>query len=179
MLTIQVHWKCHDEISCQDPSTGNLTGYLNQEHVKKALDVPASKVFQLANTDIGEAFAQSATVFTPTTQQVASILDAYSELPAVADIKVLVLNGNDDFLVNSPGVVWAYDHLRWSGQAEYRIKKWRDLPDGMATTGSWKAMRDGRLAFVRVDGAGHVVPADVRQGSYNILQRWLQGGWHM
>ena len=46
-----------------------------------------------------------------------------------------------------------------------------------AATGFWKGTRDGRLVFVGVDGGGHTVPGDVREGSAQILQRWIEGRW--
>lgn len=92
---------------------------------------------------------------------------------------MLVLQGNVDFACNTPGNVWLYDKLLWSGLADYRMMKWEDMPADMAATGFWKATPDGRLAFVAVDDAGHTVPGDAREGSYRILQRWIEGGWHM
>ena len=75
--------------------------------------------------------------------------------------------------------MWQYDNLLWSGQAEYRAASWKTLPeDEVAATGTWKAARDGRLAFMAIDGAGHMVPGDVREGSYKIVHKWLKGDWH-
>lgn len=47
----------------------------------------------------------------------------------------------------------------------------------MKATGFWKGTRDGRLVFVGVDGAGHEVPGDVREGSYRILSKFIDGGF--
>lgn len=141
--------------------------------------MPASKVYDPINWEINTAYVDGGAAYAPTTRQVASILDAHAEDPAPADIKLLVLNGNDDYIVNTPGQILTYDNLRWSGQAEYRLKKWQKLPDGMGVTGKWKTSKDGRLAFVGVDGAGHMVPGDQREGSYHILQRWIHGQWRM
>lgn len=126
-----------------------------------------------------DAFDKSGAIFKPTTKELAYVLDIYNDDNDLGDIKVMALNGNLDFLVSTPGNIWQYDRLGWSGQAEYNIKKWQPLPEGIGATGSWKATSDGRLAFVAVNDAGHTVPGDVREGSYRILQKWLKGEWRM
>lgn len=107
------------------------------------------------------------------------VLDAYSEKSKVADIKVLVMNGNLDYIVNTQGNMWQYDQLEWTGMADYSSKDWQPLKKGMAETGFWKATSDGRLAFVAIDNAGHTVTADASEGSYQILEKWLHGEWRM
>ncbi|RFU78532.1 peptidase s10, serine carboxypeptidase [Trichoderma arundinaceum] len=157
-----------------DPRKGNMSAYLNQDHIIKALNFPPSFVFDDVNIDINSAYTYFKDPFQPTTREVAQILDAY-RTPGLGDIRVLVLQGNEDYIVNTPGNMWAYDHLRWSGLADYRLASWQQLPERMAATGFWKS--SGRLAFVAVDGAGHTVPGDVREGSYRIAQEWIEGGW--
>lgn len=107
------------------------------------------------------------------------MLDAYAEEDKLADIKLLVLNGNLDFMVNTPGNVWQYERLRWRGQAEYNSQQRQPLPEEMAATGFWKATGDGRLAFVAIDGAPHFMLDSVREGYSRIVGKWLQGGWRM
>ncbi|KAL7951565.1 Alpha/Beta hydrolase protein [Trichoderma barbatum] len=169
-----VHIPCPDPPLCPDIRKGNMTAYLNQAHIKSALKLPPSSVFDDIDWDINAAYTYFKDPFRPTTGELARILDAY-RTPHLGDIRVLVLQGNEDYVVNTPGNMWAYENLRWSGLADYRLAKWQDLPESMAATGSWKS--SGRLAFVAVDGAGHTVPGDVREGSYRIAQEWLQGGW--
>lgn len=123
-------------------------------------------------------FSQAA-LWKPTTRELVHVLEEHAAKNSVADIKLLVINGNLDPLVTTPGTKWTYDRLRWSGQADYAVKKWLPLPDGLAASGEWKATSNGRLAFVAVNDAGHTVPGDVREGSYRILQRWLAAGWRM
>lgn len=177
-----VHKKCPGNLNypqCPDPTQGNITAYLNQDWVKEALDKPLSFQFRDINRDMFDAFGDCGSIWKPTTQELGYVLDAYTAANQVADIKVLVMNGNLDFGINTPGNMWQYDRLAWSGQAEYRVKKWEPLPEGLAATGTWKATSNGRLAFVAVDDAGHTVPGDVREGSYRILDKWLQGEWRM
>lgn len=164
---------------CVDPDFGNVTAFINQGRVKKALDKPDSFVFLNLDLDIQNAFRDDGSFSNPTTRELIDVLEAYDKEDSVADIKVLVINGNDDYIVNTAGNKWQYDRLEWIGQAEYSIKNWRPLPEGLAATGSWKGTSDGRLVFVAVDGAGHTVPGDVREGSFRILQKWMKDGWRV
>ncbi|GFP54798.1 carboxypeptidase Y homolog ARB_05721 [Trichoderma asperellum] len=166
--------ECWGLITYVEEVKGNMTAYLNQDHIKKALQFPSSFIFEDIDLDVNSAFVYFKDPFKPTTREVARILDAY-RTPNLGDIRVLVLQGNEDYIVNTPGNMWVYDNLRWSGLADYRLAPWRELPGRMAATGFWKS--SGRLAFVAVDGAGHTVPGDVREGSYRIAQEWLEGGW--
>ena len=164
---------------CGDIRKGNFTDYINQKHIKGALGFPESFEFEAINFAVNLAYILGGSVYRPTTREMASILDAAPT--GLGDVRLLVLNGNEDYVVNSPGQRWQYDRLHWSGQAEYRIAPWRDLADEddlAAATGFWKASPDARLVFVGVDGAGHTVPGDVREGSWRIVQRWIEGGWH-
>lgn len=115
-------------------------------------------------------------LYQPTTKELRDVLEAH-ERTQLGDIRVLVLNGNEDYTINTPGQKWLYDNLLWSQQADFRVAQWSDLPKGVSAKGSWKGTRDGRLVFVSVDGAGHTAPGDVPEGAYKILQKWIEGGW--
>ena len=173
-----VHHKCADPPLCANEHYGNFTRYLNQEHIKKALNFPSSFVYSAINVEMNQAYALSNDIYQPTTKELTDVLTAY-EHPGLGDIRVLVLNGDDDYALNTPGQIWLYDNLRWSGQADYRIASWAGLPEKFAATGTWKATRDRRLVFVSLDGAGHTVPSDQREGSYRVLQEWMKNGWQI
>lgn len=168
---------------CIDPDIGNVTAYFNQDRVKAAVGKKNDKsfIFHDINMDIHLAFRQNGSWALPLTRQLGRVLDAYDDLP---DLRVLVLNGNEDFFVNTAGMQWSYDRLKWSGLEDYRNKDWRSFilqhDDGVnITSGYWKTTSDARLAFVGVDDAGHMVPADAREGSSRILNEWLTNGWRM
>ncbi len=131
------------------------------------------------NMEMWLAFHDSGAFTAPTTKELIDVLDAYADKDKVGDIKVLVINGNLDFVVNTPGNMWQFDRLGWRGQDGYRSKQFQALPTGLGITGSWKATGDGRLAFVAMDGAGHFMSGDTREGFYRTLQEWLRGGWRM
>ncbi|XWW94366.1 hypothetical protein V2A60_002309 [Cordyceps javanica] len=159
---------------CQDMSHGNITAYLNQAHVKKAIGVPQSMDLQFINEAVSEAYGIDTTLSRARTLE--HVLDA-SVSSSLSGIRLLVLNGNEDYIVNTPGQKWQYDNLFWSGYADYRISKWRELPEHVKATGFWKGTDDGRLVFVGVDGAGHGVPGYLPEASYRILQRWIANEW--
>lgn len=133
-------------------------------------------MYEAVNLKLHQAYVDSRTMLKPTTGEMAATLNAY-ETTALGDIRVLVLNGNEDYIVNTPGQKWTYDKLHWNGQPDYRIAKWAALPADMATPGFWKGTKDGRLVFVGIDGVGHTVVGDAREASHHILQRWIEGGW--
>ncbi|KAK5995274.1 Carboxypeptidase Y-like protein [Cladobotryum mycophilum] len=161
---------------CEDASKGNVTAYLNQEWIKEALHFPSSYSYTYVNMTINEAYSANKQQIRPTTREVAYLLDAHLT-PDLGDIRVLVMQGNDDYVLNTPGNIWTYDNVRWTGQSEYCATRWQDLPREIAASGSWKGTEDGRLVFVVVDGAGHFVPGDVSEGAYKIAQKWIEGGW--
>ena len=169
-----VNERCLHPPVCQDLHHGNVTWYLNQNHIKSALGIPQSHVYQILDLSFEERYAESCDFFKTTTAQLANILDTY-ETTGLADIRLLVLNGNEDYTINTPGQMYLYDNLRWGGQAEYRITPWKALPDDNGAKGILKGTVDGRLVFVGLDGAGHAAPGDVGEGSYRVIEKWLQG----
>ncbi|OAA55196.1 Peptidase S10, serine carboxypeptidase [Cordyceps fumosorosea ARSEF 2679] len=159
---------------CEDTKHGNITRYLNQPHIKQAMGVPESMTFELLNSIVGGNYAIEMSKSRAKTLE--SVLDAPPRT-GLDKIRLLVLNGNEDYIVNTPGQKWQYDNLFWSGFADYRISNWRELPDDVKASGFWKGTDDGRLVFVGVDGAGHGVPGYLPEASYRILQRWIANEW--
>lgn len=153
---------------------GNLSEYLNQDAIKKAIGVPESVNFHMLSGAVGEAYGTELTKSRARTLE--QVLDAPPS-SGLDGIRLLVLNGNEDYIVNTPGQKWQYDNLFWSGYADYRVSKWRDLPKDVNATGFWKGTEDGRLVFVGVDGSGHGVPGYLPEASYRILQRWIANEW--
>ncbi|KAJ3474813.1 hypothetical protein NLG97_g9684 [Lecanicillium saksenae] len=179
-----IHRPCTDFPLCPNPEMGNMTEYLNRNQVKKALEFPESFTFHDINWDINAAYVGSGSAYIPTTPKVAYILDAYKtpkivdDGKSIGDIRVMALNGNLDAGINSHGNIAQYERILWSRMGEYNAADWHDLKDeNVRGTGSWKGTKDGRLVFMAVDDAGHMVPGDAPEASYHILQRWLHNGW--
>lgn len=178
----KVHRKCPDDAeypACDQPLLGAVRNILDQDWVKEALDLPTSLEFKDVNMEMWTAFHESGAWYAPTTRELVDVLDAYSEVDKVGDIRVLLLNGNSDFIVNTPGNMWHYDRLAWTGQSEYQSKEFQPLPEGLAATGSWKGTGDGRLVFVAIDEATHFMKPKLREGYSRIVDKWIRHGWEM
>lgn len=179
-LGCQVKKRCFDIPGCEDDTRGNFTAYLNQPHILEAIGFPQDYRYDNSDDGAGSAIADSFDPYAPTVRQVAAILDAsakYSHRRGMADIRLLVLNGNEDGLVNTPGVKWLYERLPWSGAYGYRAQKWKQLVElGLSSeiaTGEWKGTEDGRLLVFTVDEAGHMVPQDQPEAASWALRKWI------
>lgn len=175
---------CPDPPDCSNTERGNYTEFLNQRDVKKILGFPETYVFRGNNQEINDAYSKSGSHWVPTTPHVAAVLNAYhahmivDKSKAVGDIRLMVLNGNLDPGINTQGNIIQFDSVIWRRMGEYRAAKWHDLAqENVSATGSFKGTSDGRLVFIAVDGAGHMVPSDVPEASFKIVQRWLERGW--
>lgn len=169
---------CEDFPHCSPPTKGNFTEYLNNKAVLSQLGFSEDFVYRRSNSDAGLAIAESLDNSLPTTRHIVSILEATSRYKHMQDkdgIKLLVLNGNEDGLCNTPGQKWVYENLSWRGAAGYRAATWKSLTAAGIKNGKgeWKASEDGKLAFVAMDGAGHMVPLDQPEVAAQIIQKWI------
>lgn len=179
-----MHRGCPDFPNCANTAKGDFGEYLNRKHVKAALKFPPSFTYSEINWDMNTAYVDSGDPWVPTTPRVGAILDAYQtgkivdDGKSIGDVRLLALNGNFDAGINTHGNMMTYERIIWSRMGDYRAAKWRDLAEeDIAGTGWWKGTNDGRLVFIGVDDAGHMVPGDVPEASFHILQRWLHNGW--
>lgn len=152
---------------------GNYTAYMNQGWVKEALSKPASVFFSPFSKKMYESFHNSSAYMAPTTKELSNILDHENNT-----IRVLVLNGKRDYIANAPGTINTFNNLHWTGAKQYRGNAWTSIPAKVAH-GEWKASKDGHLVFISLENAGHMVPLDQREGSFHIIQAWLNGEWKM
>lgn len=125
------------------------------EKIERLMNGPVKKALNL-NVTWG---AQSGVVFNtlsgdfmkPVTHIVEQLLNETS-------IKVQVVTGQLDLIVDTPGTVLWVDKLRWAGSS-----KWKNVPrDALAVNGineGYKKILDNFSVFW-VNRAGHMVPAD-------------------
>lgn len=167
--------------------TGSYSQFVNQSWAKKELGFPEGYDFRALNWDLNRRWEESLEMFIPNTREMVYILDN-------TEIRVLVLNGNNDVIVNTEGQKRVYDTLVWRRQSSFRMGEfgdweWPSSPKSesqaesrgrearvMTKGGQWKKADDGevkdRLAFFTIDEAGHPSPGDQREAI-----TWLVGCW--
>jgi vitellogenic carboxypeptidase-like protein len=86
-------------------------------------------------------------------------------------VKTLIYNGQNDVVVNTPGVLQYLNSLKWLGEYDWKRKTkevWKI--DGKVT--GWTKIAHN-LWFVLVNGAGHMVPSDQPIPSYVMLGHFI------
>lgn len=100
------------------------------------------------------------------------------EVPPVLEdgIRVLIYAGDADFICNWFGnKAWTLE-LPWSGGEEFAAAndtEWYSTTAG-EEGGELRRTKDGRFAFLRVFGAGHMVPYDQPAYALDMLNSWLR-----
>ena len=88
------------------------------------------------------------------------------------NIRVLIYNGQDDYVVNTAGVLQYLNSLNWEN-----INSWkRAKKEQWTIAGNVKgwAKVSGNLWFVLLNGAGHLVPTDQPESAFNMLGHYLR-----
>jgi carboxypeptidase C (cathepsin A) len=88
-------------------------------------------------------------------------------------VKTLIYNGQNDFIVNTAGVLTYMNTLQWKNAKEWREAKktmWKDYDD--VTNIGW-TKNYGNLHFTLIRNAGHLVPADQDRVSWLMLSKYF------
>jgi carboxypeptidase C (cathepsin A) len=130
------------------------------EDNKKSFGVPDNITFIKSNPKIYTAFGDDITK--TVTRDLIRVL---------RNTRVLIYNGQNDVVVNTPGVMLYLNSLSWSG-----IKEWKKTPKQMWTIvdeiQGWSKV-SGNLWFVLVNGAGHMVPTDKPVAALHMMSRFV------
>jgi len=162
-------------------ATTRVERYLNSEFVWKALGVrPGAKKYSAGNNEILYAFL--------TTNDEGISMRPQIEYILLTGIDVLIYQGKLDLACNTAGNLRWTTNMPWKGQAAFDAKSlepWELVLPGQKATkaGEFKEvqiqMLEGqkktRFAFLTIDGAGHMVPQDKPEASYQFYSRWLNG----
>ncbi|XP_058755082.1 serine carboxypeptidase-like [Vicia villosa] len=151
--------KCEGQL-CYDFS--NLETFLNKKTVKDALRV--------GNI---EFVSCSSTVYNALVQD--WMLNYEKDIPSLLEdgIKVLIYAGDLDLICNWLGNSQWVHAMKWSGQEQFGASKTVPfLVDGK-NAGSLNSY--GPLSFLKVNGAGHMVPMDQPKAALQMLVTWIEG----
>jgi len=142
-----------------------LERFLNRKDVKSALGVPAHRPWLICSPVPYASLAVDA---------VANLAVHIPEMLS-RGVEVLVYAGEEDFICNWLGNYWWTQALDWSGKPEYvaaPLAPWTEGPGG-ATFG--EAKQAAGLTFVKVAGAGHMVPFNQPRAALAMISAWLAG----
>jgi len=128
---------------------------------RKSFGVDESRYYVPGNEDVYNAFASDIS-----RSYVGDVVYLLKN-----NIKVLIYNGQDDFVVNTPGVLNYLNSLNWVGTAY-----WKRAPKQIWTVHGevkgWAKVYNN-LWFVLVNHAGHMVPTDQPEAAFNMLGHFI------
>ena len=87
-------------------------------------------------------------------------------------IRVLIYNGQDDYVVNTAGVLQYLNSMNWENINGWKRAKKEQWTIAGEVRG-W-AKVSGNLWFVLLNGAGHLVPTDQPDSAFNMLGHYLR-----
>jgi cathepsin A (carboxypeptidase C) len=163
-------------------STNDVQRYLNLPHIQRALHIepsmPSYRNYSIASMAVAQAFGITNDLAISTEPQVQYLL--------AQQIDVLFYQGKLDLACNTAGNLRWANSMTWKGQAEFaskRLQPWgkgnqQGKPAGTAKEVKIRMGGEGdkkktRLAFVTIDGSGHMVPQDQPKVALELLGRWL------
>ncbi|KAJ8144593.1 hypothetical protein OY671_002299, partial [Metschnikowia pulcherrima] len=88
-------------------------------------------------------------------------------------LPVLIYAGDKDFICNWLGNQAWVDRLPWSEHDKFEAQPIRDWVVNKKTAGEVKNYK--HFTFLRVFGAGHMVPFDQPENSLDMVNRWISG----
>ena len=97
-------------------------------------------------------------------------------LNPINGLRVLIYNGQNDFVVNTPGVLTYLNSLEWQYLKEWKAKQKRIWREFASTNYGWyKNYRN--LIFVFVRNAGHFAPADQPRTLWKMMDKYFLNDW--
>lgn len=164
-----IRGKCEDSSNLCYSALGWISDYLNQEDVISALGAEVSN-YESCNFDINRNFLFAGDWFQPFHRLVPKLLEK---------IPVLIYAGDADYICNWLGNQAWTEALEWPGKKDFNKAEL----EGLKVSGDKKAddygkvKSSGNFTFMRIFGAGHMVPMDQPEASSDWFNRWLGGEW--
>ncbi|KXS10435.1 peptidase S10, serine carboxypeptidase [Gonapodya prolifera JEL478] len=159
-----VRKKCDSGNSLCYPIMNDIVAWLNTPEIRSTLGVGDIE-FKSCNMQVNLDFQLKGDWMHPFVKLIPSMLDE-------AGVRVLIYAGDADFICNWLGnKAWTLE-LEWSGKEEYNSAK--DKPwttESGLDAGEFRSY--GPFTFVRVNGAGHMVPYDQPDAALDMFSSWL------
>lgn len=143
---------------------GLIDEYLNQAEVQKKLGAEVEE-YQSCNFDVNRNFVFAGDWMKPYHRAVIELLEK--------DLPVLIYAGDKDFICNWLGNQAWVNALEWSGHDDFAKQPIKDWTVAKKAAGQVKNHKN--LTFLRVFGAGHMVPYDQPENSLDMVNRWING----
>ncbi|KAG0238983.1 hypothetical protein BGW41_007999 [Actinomortierella wolfii] len=159
-----VREKCQGGGGLCYPILDVIQTYLNKEEVKRELGAQVNE-YKSCNMQVNMNFMLRGDWMKPFHRLVPPLLED--------GIRVLLYSGDADFICNWMGnKAWALA-LPWSGQQDLQERKDKKWFANGHHAGDFRT--SGPLTFLRVFGAGHMVPYDKPAESLAMFNTWIQG----
>lgn len=164
-----IRGKCEDSSNLCYSALGWISDYLNQPEVISALGAEVSN-YESCNFDINRNFLFAGDWFQPFHRLVPSLLEK---------IPVLIYAGDADYICNWLGNQAWTEALEWPGKKGFNKAQLEGLKvgDDKKADDYGKVKSSGNFTFMRIYGAGHMVPMDQPEASSDFFNRWLSGEW--
>ena len=162
-----VRGKCEDSGNLCYSALGYISDWLNKPEVLEGLGAEVSG-YESCNFDINRNFLFQGDWMQPFHRLVPDIID---------QIPVLIYAGDADYICNWLGNHAWTEALEWPGQKEFNDVQLEDLKLGGVGDKTGQVKSHGNFTFMRVHGAGHMVPLDQPEASLDFLNRWILGEW--
>ena len=145
----------------------NLNRWLNQASTKTLLNVPSGNTWTSCNNSVYDYYIPD--IMNSTGPLISYILSQ--------QIKVLIYNGQDDLIVNSPGVENMIAKLNWSGSSGFlSAPKVNWVVNG--NMAGYAQTYQG-FTFALVLASGHMAPYDQPANVMDMVNRFINGtGWN-
>lgn len=140
--------------------------YLNQDFVKKAVGAEVDH-YESCNMDINRNFLFAGDWMKPYHKAVVDLLES--------DLPVLIYAGDKDYICNWLGNEAWSNALPWSGGEDFASAKLKSWTVDGKKAGEVKNHKN--FSFLRVYGAGHMVPYDQPENGLDFFNSWISGNY--
>ena len=145
---------------CYNGST--LEAFMRRPDVMRELGVEGEK-WEVCNSTVFDMLLAHS-FYSDMTETLQDVLNS--------GLKVVLYNGNMDWLCPIEGMETFLGQLKWKGKSEFESAPWQNWFISGKQTGKYK--RAANLIFYEVNDAGHLVALDQPEPAYDILTELIK-----